>query len=274
MHNDFPYNIPVTKTSLIRPKNTSKIAYLGNTHTEEVSIGQSDPYNTINHQKVLFDRAIDQHITTQSTKLLIEDYKLSRKLGQDPHQTILFNKISNNQQLAFQHMEQYKEVLKDKRKLLDEKKAISDKCTAKTTDYFITITVPRDRDEQFIDYIEKKLLNLVCMKSQKYYLCIEWQKPQTGDGLHAHILLPKGDKQPTDVKKCINNSYKTFFKFDTITDVQIKYSHVQNLTGYDMVWSYIHGDKTEDKMFKVNQCIELREKYGIPDVYTNPAFEY
>lgn len=274
MHNDFPYNIPVTKTSLIRPKNTSKIAYLGNTHTEEVSIGQSDPYNTINHQKVLFDRAIDQHITTQSTKLLIEDYKLSRKLGQDPHQTILFNRISENQKAAFQHMEQYKEVVKDKKKLLEEKKAISDKCTAKTTDYFITITVPRDRDDQFVDYIEKKLLNLVCMKSQKYYLCIEWQKPQTGEGLHAHILLPKGDKQPTDVKKCINNSYKTFFKFDNITDVQIKYSHVQNSTGYDIVWSYIHGDKTEDKMHKVNQCIELREKYGIPDVYTNPAFEY
>lgn len=105
-------------------------------------------------------------------------------------------------------------------------------------------------------------------------MCVEWQKPEAQLGMHAHILLPKGRRQPTDVKKCINNSYKQFFNIPTVTSVQIQYSHVQNETGYDIVYSYIHGDKTHDKMAKVEKCSILREIHGIPDVITNPELDY
>lgn len=275
-HEDEQYQKALLKSSIQRRTNTSNVAYLGNRNTEEDSIGKFDEELHDNRYRhtTLFHKSIDQQLTLQTTKLLIEDYKLSRKLGEDPHKTMLFSRITEDQKVGFQFIDQYKSVVKDKRKLLQEKKAITDKCTAKTTDYFITITVPRENDKLFYKYITEKLQKLICFREHKYYICIEWQKPDSEEGMHAHILLPKGGRQPTDVKKCINNSYKSFFKVDKVTPVQIQYSHVQNETGYDIVYSYIHGDKTNDKMAKVEKCSTLREIYGIPDVITNPDFEY
>lgn len=231
---------------------------------------EGEPIDEFSHELTTqIQRYSIQTLSRKIVKDMFDEVKYTRKLKLDVQETLLY-KMGGEQigkSLDFAH--QLYTNTKQLKSTYEDSKLYKDKYSSSTIAYFITITTTKEKSSGILPYLNH-LLGQKAFVEGTYKACFEWQQPEIPTGGHIHIMLYRDHKrQHRDVKKCIHQSYSKAFDIPIkqITDIQIKWSYINTEDGVDKVIDYIEGNKTQDRMDKVQQCYKLREKLGIPHIY-------
>lgn len=139
------------------------------------------------------------------------------------------------------------------------------KAKEKTPYVFITINPKPGSDLlRFMDTIEKAIHKKWI---SEYYYTLE-QRSETednaGDGFHTHILLYRDGKRPSEISREFHSTFKEYV--GNTKHINIKYIPEKD---YDNVLAYIKGEKTDDKMEKVNIDRIWRSMMGLKQFYSS-----
>lgn len=129
---------------------------------------------------------------------------------------------------------------------------------------FFTVNV---REGVYVEFLMDKISKMLSKCWIKEYMyCIEQRgenEETMGSGLHAHILVSLNKyKRPSDCKREVYNTFRN------LVDNKLHVNMRSGMDGKNFA-NYILGNKSHDKMDKVDMDILWRENMGIENVYSS-----
>lgn len=138
---------------------------------------------------------------------------------------------------------------------------------------FITIN-PSDVliDEEKVQRLTKKLNKCVSKKWINWWAYVIEQRSETSDefsGLHAHMLIDRGEKVPFEVQREFKSTFREICDVDNPHCLNFKYIPHEAI---EQKWQYMLGNKKDEKQSKVSIDLIFREKFKLEPYYKSDAF--